>query len=49
MIEEAKTKAREVARKIAEDSNSKLGKKKRTSQGQFSINARDKLILTLNG
>ena len=42
MIEEATTKAREVALKFAEDSNSKLGKIKRASQGQFSINARDK-------
>ncbi|MES9925874.1 MAG: SIMPL domain-containing protein [Candidatus Thiodiazotropha endolucinida] len=42
MIEEATTKAREVARKFAEDSNSELGKIKRASQGQFSINARDK-------
>jgi len=42
MIEEATTKAREVAVKFAEDSNSTLGKIKRASQGQFSINARDK-------
>ena len=42
MIEEATTKAREVAIKFAEDSNSKLGKIKRASQGQFSINPRDK-------
>ncbi len=42
MIEEATTKAREVAIKFAEDSKSKLGKIKRASQGQFSINARDK-------
>jgi len=41
MIEEATTKAREVATKFAEDSNSKLGKIKRASQGQFSISARD--------
>ena len=42
MIEEATTKAREVALKFSEDSRSKLGKIKRASQGQFSINARDK-------
>lgn len=42
MIEEATTKAREVAIKFAEDSDSKLGKIKRASQGQFSINPRDK-------
>lgn len=42
MIEEATTKAREVAIKFAEDSNSRLGKIKRASQGQFSINNRDK-------
>ncbi len=42
MIEEATTKAREVAIKFAEDSKSKLGKIKRASQGQFSINSRDK-------
>jgi len=41
MIEEATMKAREVARKFAEDSQSKLGKIKRASQGQFSISARD--------
>jgi hypothetical protein len=41
MIEEATTKAREVALKFSEDSQSKLGKIKRASQGQFSINARD--------
>ncbi|WP_019613067.1 SIMPL domain-containing protein [Psychromonas ossibalaenae] len=42
MIEEATTKAREVAKKFAEDSQSSLGKIKRASQGQFSIAARDK-------
>ena len=42
MVEEATTKAREVAVKFAKDSNSKLGKIKRASQGQFSILARDK-------
>jgi hypothetical protein len=41
MIEEATRKAREVAIKFAEDSQSKLGKIKRASQGQFSINNRD--------
>ena len=42
MIEEATRKAREVAEKFASDSQSSLGKIKRASQGQFSINARDK-------
>ena len=42
MIQEATTKAREVALKFAQDSNSKLGKIKRASQGQFSIDSRDK-------
>jgi len=42
MVEEATTKAREVAEKFAKDSNSKLGKIKRAGQGQFSINNRDK-------
>ena len=42
MIEEATTKAREVAEKFAKDSNSKLGKIKQASQGQFTINDRDK-------
>ena len=41
MIEEATTKAREVAQKFAEDSQSRLGKIKRASQGQFSIGVRD--------
>jgi len=42
MIEEATTAAREVAQKFASDSQSSLGKIKQASQGQFSINARDK-------
>jgi uncharacterized protein len=42
MVEEATRKAREVAQKFATDSDSKLGKIKRASQGQFSISARDK-------
>jgi len=42
MIQETTTKAREVALKFAEDSNSKLGKIKKASQGQFSIEPRDK-------
>jgi hypothetical protein len=42
MIEQATTKAREVALKFAADSQSRLGKIKRASQGQFSIAARDK-------
>ena len=42
MIEEATRKAREVAKKFATDSQSKLGKIKRASQGQFSISERDK-------
>lgn len=42
MIEEATKKAREVAQKFAVDSNSKLGKIKKASQGQFSISQRDK-------
>jgi uncharacterized protein len=42
MVEEATTKAREVAEKFAKDSKSKLGKIKKASQGQFSINNRDK-------
>ncbi len=41
MIEEATRKAREVAEKFAGDSQSRLGKIKRASQGQFSINPRD--------
>jgi hypothetical protein len=42
MIEEATRKAREVAMKFASDSQSKLGKIKNASQGQFSINSRDR-------
>ena len=42
MIEEATRKAREVAEKFAADSNSTLGKIKQATQGQFSINPRDK-------
>ena len=42
MIEEATTQAREVALKFAADSNSRLGKIKNASQGQFSIEGRDK-------
>lgn len=41
MIEEATRNAREVAEKFAEDSQSRLGKIKRASQGQFSITPRD--------
>lgn len=42
MIEEATTKAREVAQKFARDSNSKLGKIRKARQGQFSIENRDR-------
>jgi hypothetical protein len=42
MIEQATTKAREVAEKFAADSFSDLGKIKRASQGNFSILSRDK-------
>jgi len=42
MIAEATAKAREVALKFAQDSDSQLGKIKRASQGQFSISPRDK-------
>jgi hypothetical protein len=42
MIEEATMQAREVARKFAKDSRSKLGKIKRAWQGQFSIMDRDR-------
>ncbi|MDC7228092.1 MAG: SIMPL domain-containing protein [Spirochaetales bacterium] len=42
MIEEATANARMSAVKFAEDSNSKLGKIKTASQGQFSIYSRDK-------
>ena len=41
MIEEATKNAREVAEKFAKDSNSRLGKIRRASQGQFSITDRD--------
>ena len=41
MIEEATTKAREVAEKFAQDSNSRLGKIRQASQGQFTISPRD--------
>lgn len=42
MIEEATRKAREVVENFASDSQSTLGKIKKASQGQFSINANDK-------
>ncbi|MBN2890604.1 MAG: SIMPL domain-containing protein [Bacteroidales bacterium] len=42
MIEEATKEARVVAQKFASDSQSKLGKIKSASQGQFSISQRDK-------
>lgn len=42
MIEEATSNARSVAMKFAKDSNSKLGKIKKASQGQFVISSRDK-------
>ena len=41
MIEEATKNAREAAQKFAKDTDSELGKIKRASQGQFSINDRD--------
>ncbi|MFH5830984.1 SIMPL domain-containing protein [Halalkalibaculum sp. DA3122] len=41
MIEQATKEARQVAQKFAEDSNSRLGKIKTASQGQFSIAPRD--------
>jgi hypothetical protein len=41
MVEEATNKAREVAEKFAMDSKSRLGKIKKASQGQFSIENRD--------
>ena len=41
MIQEATANAREVAMTFAQDSNSRLGKIKRASQGQFSITPRD--------
>lgn len=42
MIEEATRNAREAATKFADDSESTLGKIRKASQGQFSINPRDK-------
>jgi hypothetical protein len=42
MVEEATRKAREVAENFVSDSESKLGKIKKASQGQFSISERDK-------
>lgn len=41
MIEEATRNAREAATKFAADSNSRLGKIRRASQGQFTIEDRD--------
>ncbi len=41
MIEEATKNGREVAEKFAQDSNSELGKIKRATQGQFTIEDRD--------
>lgn len=41
MIEEATKKAKEVAEKFAQDSNSKVGKIKSAKQGLFTINDRD--------
>jgi hypothetical protein len=41
MIEEATKNGREVAEKFAQDSNSKLGKIRRASQGQFTVEDRD--------
>jgi len=41
MIEEATRNAREAAGKFAQDSQSRLGKIRRASQGQFSIEDRD--------
>ena len=41
MVEEATINARQTAEKFAEDSDSKLGKIKRASQGSFSIENRD--------
>ena len=42
MIEEATRNARQVAEEFAADSQSRLGKIKRASQGQFSIQPRDR-------
>lgn len=41
MIEEATRKARDVAEKFANDSNSRLGKIKSANQGQFTVEDRD--------
>lgn len=41
MIEEATVNARQAAEKFAKDSNSKLGKIKTATQGQFSVSDRD--------
>jgi len=41
MIEEATRNAREVAEKFAKDSSSRLGKIRKASQGQFTIDDRD--------
>ena len=41
MVEEATRNAREVAQKFADDSGSRLGRIRRASQGQFSIEDRD--------
>ncbi|WP_022850920.1 SIMPL domain-containing protein [Limisalsivibrio acetivorans] len=41
MIEQATLKAREAAKKFAEDSGSRLGKIRNARQGQFSISPRD--------
>jgi len=41
MIEEATRNARDVVQKFAEDSQSRLGKIRQASQGQFSIEPRD--------
>ena len=41
MIEEATINARQAAEKFAKDSNSKLGKIKNTTHGQFSVSDRD--------
>jgi hypothetical protein len=42
MVQEATAKARQVALEFARDSNSQLGKIRKASQGQFSIEPRDK-------
>ena len=42
MIDEANKNARAAAEKFATDSESKLGKIKTATQGQFSISDRDK-------